>query len=465
MSTQPTSRQELYERIKETSKQEVIREEMVRLGFWPKDKPIPKDPVDEAKRRAELEKQLKALKTELFRLKNAEAMRKEFRRRRMKESKLKQKETKERRLREKKEKAEAWKIKQQTEITYLGKGVSVGLSHTESDTKKLGENSLPILHSPSQIAEKMGITIKQLRFLSYSREVSTVNHYIRFKIPKKTGGMRTISAPMPNLKNAQYWIFKNILEKIKIDENAHGFVLGRSIMSNAKPHLNSDIVINMDLKDFFPTINYKRVKGLFKSFGYSESVSTVLALICTEPIVEKVEIDGKMVYVAETEKLLPQGAPTSPAITNLICRRMDKRLKNMAIKLNFRYTRYADDTTFSTADKNSNIGRLLRQACYIIESENFFINPNKTRIIRKKGRQEVTGIVVNEKLNIPRKTLKRFRALLFQIEKDGFKGKRWGSSQNIIASIKGFANYVSMVNPKKGNEYKSKISKILMKHK
>ena len=463
MSNQPSNRQELYERIKNSSKQNVIIDEMTRLGFWSENTPIPKDPENEVKRTAELEKDLKVLKTELFRLKNEEAMRKEFRKRRMKESRLKQKETKERRIKAKQDKVDAWKNTQQTKIVYLGKGVSAGLNDTESDADKLQQNAIPIIHCPLQIAENMCVTIKHLRFLAYSREVSTVSHYIKFKIPKKNGSMRTISAPMPHLKKAQLWILQNVLNNVKIDDNAHGFVIGRNIMSNAYPHLNSDVLINIDLKDFFPTINYNRVKGLFRSLGYSESVSIVFALICTEQMTEQIEMDGKKYYVSQGERLLPQGAPTSPAITNLICRRLDKRLKNMSSKHNFRYTRYADDMTFSTADKGSDVGKVLRQACYIVKDENLNINPDKTKIVRKKNRQEVTGIVVNEKLNVSRKTLKRFRALLFQIEKDGLKGKKWRASKNLMASIKGFAEFVSMVNPKKGDEYKSKIEKIINK--
>src|SRR5262249_12338200 len=146
---------------------------------------------------------------------------------------------------------------------------------------------------------------------------------IRFKIPKKTGGERLISAPMPRLKKAQYWILDNILRRVEVSDSAHGFLTGRSIVSNARPHVGADLIINLDLKDFFPTVSYKRVKGLFKSLGYSESAASVLGLICTEPDVEEVELDGKRYFVALTDRHLPQGAPTSPSITNILCRRLD----------------------------------------------------------------------------------------------------------------------------------------------
>jgi retron-type reverse transcriptase len=132
--------------------------------------------------------------------------------------------------------------------------------------------------------------VKKLRFIAFSRKTS---HYIRFQIPKKTGGKRDISVPMPQLKQAQEWILHNILEKLELHNAAHGFRCGRSIVTNAQPHLGAEAIVNIDLKDFFPSISYKRVKGLFKSFGYSEAASILFGLICTEPKVKEVELDGK----------------------------------------------------------------------------------------------------------------------------------------------------------------------------
>lgn len=455
-------RQELYEKISQTSKISVIYEEMVRLGFWAKDEPLPKDPPEEVKRREDLWKELKALRTELSRLRNVEKMKKEYRRRRMAESRKKRKENKERRIREKKERAEAWKQKKKTEIVYLGKGISAGLNNKVSNINKLTKHNIPVLHDEKQLAEAMGISIGLLRFLAYSRTASEVSHYIRFKVPKKTGGMRVISAPMPKLKRAQYWILENILYKIPVHKSAHGFVQSKSILTNAKPHIKPDLLINIDLKDFFPSISFNRVKGLFnKSFGYSECVATILASICTEADTELAEIDGQTYHIALSDKRLPQGAPTSPAITNLICRRLDARIAGFANKLDLTYTRYADDITLSAKRKYINPSFIIDSLTKIIENERFTVNENKTKIVRSTARQEVTGIVVNETPSVSRKKLKQFRALLFQIERDGLKGKRWGKSNNIIASIRGFANYVAMVNPKKGLPLKNRVERIL----
>lgn len=463
--SQNRQRQELYDRIRQSSKQEVILEEMIRLGFWPRQGEIPDDPADEIRRRAEIRNELDVLRTEQKRLKNTDEMLREVRKQRMAESRRKQQETRERRERERIERAQAWKVRQDSEIIYLGEGVSRGLSCKEGDTARLEAQGLPLLRTPETIAAAIGIPVNTLRFITYNRAVSKVSNYVRFEIPKKTGGMRRISAPRPTLKFAQRWVLDNILSRIPCHEAAQGFLPGRSIVSNAVAHVGTDVVINLDLQDFFPSISYRRTKGLFRSLGYSEAAATVFALICTEPHTEEVEIDGQTRYVAVGERMLPQGAPSSPAITNLICRRMDKALARVAGDLGFMYTRYADDLSFSARHReDANIGRLLRRVAFIINKAGFRINDKKTKILRKSRRQEVTGVVVNEKPGIDRRKLKAFRAVLFQIEKDGPEGKKWGNSGNVLSAIWGYASFVAMVDPAKGNPLRNQVKTILRKH-
>lgn len=465
MSERPRTRQELYEKIRKTSKEEFILEEMIRFGFWPAEGQIPQDPADEIRRRGEISRQLNELHTQNRHLGNEEKMLKELRKKRMEESKRKRQETKERHERERKERAEAWKEKKNQDIIYLGQGVSSGLNNKESNEERLKSYNLPKYSNALEIATAMSISIGALRFLAFSRKTSTKTHYVRFKIPKKTGGERTISAPMPRLKSAQNWILHNILEKVKLHDAAHGFCTQHSIVSNAKPHLGAEVLVNIDLKDFFPSISYKRIKGLFKSLGYSELAATIFALICTEPTVEEVSLDNQTYYVATSARHLPQGAPTSPALTNILCRRLDKRLTEAAKELGFTYTRYADDLTFSTKGEFSrNICNILNKAHDIVKHEGLTVNSEKTRVLRKGRQQEVTGVVVNKKLNISKKTLKKFRATLYQIEKDGPEGKRWGHTPDVIAAIQGFANFVFMVNPEKGRQLKSKVKSIIQKY-
>ncbi|HAX77896.1 MAG TPA: RNA-dependent DNA polymerase [Cyanobacteria bacterium UBA11372] len=462
---QPRTRQELYDRIRQTSTEEVILEEMIRLGFWPAEGTVPQDPADEIRLRGEIWRELDELYKQNRTLHNEAELKKQVYQQRLAESRRQRQETKERRERERIERAEAWKQKKQQDIVYLGDRISGGLNYTDCDRQRLQSYNLPEYGTAEQISAAMGITISQLRFLAFNRQTSTVSHYMRFRIPKKTGGDRIISAPMPRLKQAQYWILRNILEKVELHDAAHGFRPGRSIVSNAQPHVGAEVVINFDLKDFFPSISYQRIKGIFRSFGYSEAAATIFGLLCTEPDIETVELDGKTYYVALSERHLPQGAPTSPALTNILCRRLDRRLSGMAENLGFVYTRYADDLTFSASGENlRHICNILRRTESIVAHEGLAINEEKTRILRKSGQQEVTGVVVNEKTNVSRKTLKRFRATLYQIEKDGLEGKHWGNSPDLIASIQGFANFVSMIDPQQGAEFKERIRKIRDKY-
>lgn len=465
MSEQPRTRQELYDHIRQRGKEEFILEEMIRYGFWPAQGEIPQDPADEIRRMGEIRRELEQLRQDNSRLHNEKQLRASALQQRLAESRRKRQETKERRERERQERAEFWQQRKELEILYLGEDVSGGLNYTECDEERLRSSGLPLCGTPYEIAAAMAITVGQLRFLAFSRKTSTISHYIRFKIPKKTGGERLISAPMPRLKQAQHWILSQILEKLELHDAAHGFRPCRSIVSNAQPHVGRDVIINFDLKDFFPSISYKRVKGLFHSFGYSEAAATIFGLLCTEPDVEEVELDGKTYFVALTDRHLPQGSPASPAITNLLCRRLDRRLTQMAEQLGFVYTRYADDLTFSAAgDSLQHICNVLRRTESIVAHEGFAINEQKTRILRKSRQQEVTGVVVNSHPNISKTELKRFRATLYQIEKDGLEGKHWGNSTDVIASIQGFANFVAMVNPKKGAEFQEQVRRIRDKY-
>lgn len=465
MSEQPRTRQQLYEQVRNLGREEFILEEMIRYGFWSPQGTIPEDPADEIRRAGEIRRELQELRRESSRLHNEQQLRKEALKKRLAESRRKQQETKERREKERLQRAEAWQERKKHEIIYLGEEVSAGLNNAEGNLERLRNNNLPLCNTAEEIAFSMGISVNKLRFLAFNRKTSTVSHYIRFKMPKKSGGERVISAPMPNLKQAQHWILANILDKLEIHQAAHGFCRQRSIITNATPHVEKDVVINFDLKDFFPSISYKRVKGLFHSFGYSETAATIFALLCTSADIEKLQLDARTYYVAVGDRYLPQGSPASPAISNLVCRRLDKRLTGMADKLGFTYTRYADDLTFS-ADGESlrHICNILRRTESIVTHEGLRINEDKTRVLRNTQQQEVTGIVVNEKLSVCRKSLRKFRATLYQIEQEGLKGKNWGNSTDLVSAITGYANFVAMVNPEKGREFQKQVKRIKSKY-
>lgn len=438
------TRQELYDRLRSSSKDEVILEEMIRLGFWPEQGSIPDDPGDEMRRIADLERRLQSLATAGTRMQDLTVAKAELHRRRLVAAREKRVVTKRLREERRQERARQWTARKRTEILYLGEGVSSALGKRTGEVRP----GLPQVSDAAGLAGAMGLTVPQLRFLSFHRRVSATTHWRRFLIPKKTGGMRKISAPMPRLKQAQTWVLTEILEKVPLHDAAHGFVRGRSIVTNARPHVGKAVVVNLDLKDFFPTLTWLRVRGLFRSLGFSSEVSTVLGLLCTEPEVDEVEIDGKRWFVHKTERLLPQGSPCSPAITNLICVRLDQRLTGLARKLGFTYTRYADDLTFSGTPER--VQTLLGAVRRIVADEGFVLHPDKTRVMRRARRQEVTGLVVNDKLGVARDLVRRWRAVLFQVRRDGPAGKSLGPSPDVCASLVGFASFVNMVEPEKG---------------
>jgi retron-type reverse transcriptase len=464
----PLSRQELYQQVREQGKKSYILAEMQRLGFWDGKNAATLVPESKTKRRKELCKQLNELTRKQKTFDSPEAALKTLRSEQMAAAKEKREDTKKKNAEARYQKKLAWHERQQNDINWLGEAVSLGLDKLESDNQKLQNNALPNLETHAILAEKMGVSINELRFLAYQRQTSKVCHYKHFQIAKKQGGFRSISSPMPRLKRVQYWILDNILNQIPLHDSAHGFITNRSILTNAIPHVGKSVVINLDLKDFFPTITYKRVKGLFHKTGYSESLSTVLALLCSEPSIEVVELDGERWFLQQGERYLPQGAPTSPAISNLLCRTLDRRLQGLANKYNFTYTRYADDLTFS-ADKEGRafITKLLWAVRSIVTEEGFHLHPDKTRIMHSRHQQEVTGLVVNNKLAIDRSTLRRFRALIHQIEQNGLQGKSWNGHTEpayLIRSILGFANFITMVNPKKGKLFKQKAQSIHQKY-
>lgn len=458
--TPPASRKELYERIARGGRDEVTYEEMVRLGFWAEGQTRGED-AETSARITELRRRLAGLREQAGSLANLTKLAAEARKQRMAESKQRRFETKQRRLGERAAKRAATQERKTREIVHLGPKVSAGLGprpdRLEAAPEQLARNQLLPLSDAGALAAALGLTLGQLRFLAFAREVSTVTQYRRFRIPKRTGGERLISAPRQRLKRAQRWILEQLLERLPLAEQAHGFRRGRSIVSNASPHVGASVVVNVDLRDFFPSVSYRRVKGLFRKLGYAEEVATLLGLLCTEPDTVQTVMDGVTYYVAQGTRHLPQGAPTSPAITNLLCRRLDQRLAGFAAKHRLTYTRYADDLTLSAPPgTEAQVGAMLAVLTKVAREEGFAVHPDKISVKRRGRRQEVTGLVVNQRVAIDRDTLRRFRAVLYQVEKDGPEGKHWGAAADVIASLQGFASYVYMVDPVRGKPLRAR---------
>jgi RNA-directed DNA polymerase len=360
----------------------------------------------------------------------------------------------------------AWRVYRQNHLVHVGVGVWY---HDTADIDRWdipdlegrrALNEVPQLADVHALASKLAISIPRLRWLIYHREVDTGTHYVRWTVPKRSGkGRRLISAPKPDLKRAQSWVARNITEHLPVHGAAHGFLTGRSILTNAVVHAGARLIIKFDVRDFYPTVTFRRVKGLFRKAGYGEQVATVLGLLCTECPRDEIEIGGKKHYVATGARSLPQGAPTSPSITNALCVRLDARLNGLARKLGFRYTRYADDLTFSfhTPGKIP-VARLSKAVVALVGDEGFVVHPGKTRVMRSGGRQKVTGLVVNQAPNgqpearVPRKVIRELRAALHNRE-HGKPGK--GES---LEQLQGMAAFVHMCDPAKGAEFMRRLA-------
>ncbi len=421
------------------------------LGFWPKGQGLPPDPPEEALERKQIDGELAELKSRSKSVKNPEQVLAKERQRRWEESKSRRATAKSEQEQRQKARRVAWNAVRSSTLVHAGEGVSAGLGEGSSDSDALQRRGLPIIHRAEGLADRIGISIAELRWLTYHRRGAVLVHYHRYEIAKKTGGVRCISAPKPKLAKAQRWVFEAILKRIKPTAEAHGFVPERSIVTNASNHLGKKIVINLDLKDFFPTITFQRVKGLFRSFGYGGQVATALALLCTEPPRVATTFDEKKIYVALGDRVLPQGACTSPAITNAICQRLDRRLKGLAARHEFAYTRYADDLTFS-GDRTQSVGRLLRSVRSILRDEGFVEHPTKTRVMRRNRRQEVTGLTVNDLPSLPRTELRALRAILYNASKYGLESQNRHGVPSFEAQIRGRVAFASMVRPDRADE-------------
>ncbi len=352
--------------------------------------------------------------------------------------------------------AEAVAHRRATDIVFLGRGVSKGLCERESDVARLEAAGLPVLSTPADVAEAMGFPIPRLRWLAFHTVAAARVHYVSFTVPKKSGGERTLSAPHRDLARAQEWILRGVLDRIPVHDAAHGFVRGRSTVTGAAPHAGTEIVLNMDVRDFFPTITFPRVKGVFRQLGYSPAVATILALLCTECPRRTVQLAGQTLHDATGPRGLPQGACTSPALSNLVTRRLDARLRGVGAKIGWTYTRYADDMTFSSSGEPvAKIGWLIARVRHLVQDEGFAIHPGKTRVQRRHTAQTVTGIVVNDRPGVPRETVRRLRAILHRARREGLAAQNRENRPHFEAWVRGMIAYIRMVNPSQGEPLKA----------
>ncbi|WP_332872536.1 TIR domain-containing anti-phage reverse transcriptase [Pontibaca salina] len=297
------------------------------------------------------------------------------------------------------------------------------------------------------------------------KNTETGKYYKTFEVPKKRGGTRPIDKPLRGLAMAQERFAAVLLEVYNPKSFVHGYVRGRSFLSNAQYHQKQRWILNIDIEDFFGSIGFARVRGLFMSklFGYNDRVATILARICTY------------------QDRLPQGAKTSPILANLIAHNLDKELISLAAKENLRFSRYADDITFSSSSKKIprslikgwepeygdrvvELGERLEEA---FRTSSFQINRDKTRIQLFDERQVVTGLIVNQYPNVWRKDIKRLRMKLYSAKNYGMEqaASLWigaGSKSDAFWShVEGWLGYIKQVRGE-GDPVLSKLCKQAM---
>jgi RNA-directed DNA polymerase len=330
--------------------------------------------------------------------------------------------------------------------------------------------NIELTRSPDEIRTLFGAMsaredVADLLEVSYATLVyhifrsSPARKYKEFEVRKRSGGVRIIRAPQTHLKILQQKLNFALSCVYEPKRCAHGFVKGRSTVSNARPHTNAMWVLNVDIVDFFPSINLGRVRGAFMKapFNLPPPVATILARIACE------------------FNQLPQGAPSSPMIANIVAAKLDSNVKLLAARNKCSYTRYADDLTFSTYQRDFpedlagfvSVGDIVKvgvgaQLQEIITQNGFHVHVDKVALRSRAERQEVTGVVVNTKLNVPRQYLRNVRAILHAWRKFGYslahatftaeyakRGRLGGlPSARLVDHVHGKLAYLSMVRGK-----------------
>lgn len=294
------------------------------------------------------------------------------------------------------------------------------------------------------------------KHLQQHANAERLQHYRYTWIRKRHGRCRLIESPKQRLKEIQQTLLRDVFEQIPIHDAAHGFRKGRSVTTHASPHVGKAVVLRMDLLDFFPSIAPARLSRILMLTGYAEEVANVIAALCTNTTPafawKSFPHSEDRQQRRSTEQLFrrphfPQGAPTSPAIANISAWRLDCRLAGLARWASADYTRYADDLVFSGDDNFRRIVDRFRLFVSVIAMEEGFpVNHRKTNVMTQSNRQIVTGLVLNEKLNVPREEFDRLKATLHQCVLKGHESQNHDSHHDFRSHLLGRIQYVGQNN-------------------
>ncbi len=320
---------------------------------------------------------------------------------------------------------------------------------------------LPKIETSRELATWLGIRLTDLDWLANLHpsdpycEEQLSKHYVCRWIRKRASGFRLIESPKPLLKDAQRKILAGILDRITSHDASHGFCKGRSVVSFVEPHVAKTVCLRMDLQDFFPSITFGRVWGVFRNAGYSRDVAIRLAGICTCATDEKTLNLSNTGSAEQLDRLrkcysrrhLPQGAPTSPRLANLVAHQLDARLHGLATSVQCSYTRYADDLLFSgdkVFDKSSK--RFATTVGAIVIEEGFRVRFRKTRLMRASQRQHAAGVVINESTNLRRSKYDELKAILFNCIRFGPESQNRLGHDSFRKHLEGRIQWVKQLN-------------------
>jgi RNA-directed DNA polymerase len=364
---------------------------------------------------------------------------------------------------------------------------SAGESEPPRILRLLGYEHPPLDHgwptaeidSAGELAERLELSDGQLAWLADVRSLertvteAKLRNYRYRTVPRQRGLPRMIEAPKARLKEIQRWLLREILDHVPPHDAAHGFTRGRSVISHAGLHAGQPAVLRLDLKDFFASVAAARVYGIFRTVGYAPAVAHTLTGLSTNTVPHAVwqEIprttDPRLVQPQFwlgrqlATPHLPQGAPTSPALANLAAFRLDRRLAGLAVSLDWRYSRYADDLTFSGPTPSRDRSEQLQElVATIAREEGFAVNPDKSALRTAAGRQQVCGIVVNVRPNVTRGEYDRLKAILHNAARRGPKAHDRAGVADLEAHLRGRIAWVASLNPGHGEKLRRRFAEI-----
>jgi RNA-directed DNA polymerase len=314
---------------------------------------------------------------------------------------------------------------------FAERALSAGFSNDKIEkclaySEVLFQNDLPIIynlpHFSGLVGYEKGYISRVVLFTSY--------FYKKYKIRKTNGGVRSICEPLPSLKEIQIWLLNNILCKVPVSRFAKAYIKNHNLKNNLTFHRNQSMVISLDIKDFFSSISRKIIQNIFRDLGYSPVLSNLFGKLCC--------LNG----------VLPQGAPTSPYLSNLALLDFDDKIGNYCIERRIRFTRYADDMTFSGS--NLQPAEIIKKVRFELGKLGLVLNEEKKKIMSSAERQIVTGIVVNEKMQVPKEKRNAIRQEIYYVKKFGLNDHlehKGNSKNNYIPHLLGRVNFVLHINP------------------